>query len=126
MVVPSLGRVQTDLEALADRLGVARHHAEAWHVARVLQPRDGGLGGADPRRELRLGEAGAVAGFNQSKDHLVDRSEPVVLGLERGIFQHPRLQDLEVCHWPTSLARRSASASTACGVCWVFFTSART
>jgi hypothetical protein len=104
ILTQSLRRLQPEINPLTHRLRVTCRHGEAWHMTRILQPGDGGLGGPHARRELRLSQTGLMPGLNQFPDQRKDRATPVILGLELGGSRHARLQGVKVRHRPTSFA----------------------
>ena len=80
-------RHEVDVEAAADRGGVAGDHVEGGNVPGVLQAGDDSLGRAHAGGEFRLRQTGRLARLDHLADNGEDGAKPVILGLDLGVGQ---------------------------------------
>src|SRR5258708_39404941 len=119
-------RPQPDLDLATCGLRKTEQGFRAWQRLAAFQASNGGLAGSHPDCQLRLGQSGALAGFNQFGRNLEFRSQGIVFRPDFRIGQQAGLEFVKWDSHSTSFARRSASSISARGVRCVFFTNART
>ncbi len=78
---------KVDVNPTTNRGRIAGYHLESWHMSRILQASNDGLGSAHSASNFSLRQTGSLPRLDHLADNGEDGTEPVIFGFDVGIGQ---------------------------------------